>query len=156
MTGWNYFIRNIQRLEDMMFRSKERYLRILHVQMWHYFLYLLGCLILTVQPDERAKDWSLGLTWGVLISSLFIWDPPDVNWHSLHFVLVAHHVQQISSPCALYLLLYFLTILYTTLEVWLQFTYISNRRDVIITLLWKCFQLFFYPEKFTVMNTQSC
>ena len=27
MTGWNYFIQNIQRDEDMMFRSKKRYLK---------------------------------------------------------------------------------------------------------------------------------
>ena len=57
MTGWNYFIRNIQRLEDMMFWSKKKhYFKTLHVQMLPYILYLLGPFILRVWPHEHAKD----------------------------------------------------------------------------------------------------
>ena len=49
MMGSNYFIRNIQRLEDVMFCSKKkRYFKTLHVQMRSYFLYLLGHFILRV------------------------------------------------------------------------------------------------------------
>ena len=56
MTGWNYFIQNIQRLEDMMFcRKKKRYFKALHVQVLPYFIYLLGPFILRVQPREHAK-----------------------------------------------------------------------------------------------------
>ena len=56
MMGWNYFIQNTQRLEDIMFCSKKRcYFKTLHGEMLPYFLYLLGPFILRVQPRERAK-----------------------------------------------------------------------------------------------------
>ena len=113
--GWNYFIWNIQGLEDMMFCSKKkRYFKTLHVQMLPYFLYLLGPFILRVQPREYAKAWSLGLGSGVPISSLFIRHHTYVNEHSFYSARVTHHVQRVSPPFALYLLIFFKPLLYTT------------------------------------------
>ena len=97
-----------RRLEDRMFRSKKCYFEILHVQMLPSFLFLLRRFILMAQPHERAKVWSLGLVSGVLLSSLFIRHPMDVNEHSFYSVPITHDVQWISPPCAVYLLFIYL------------------------------------------------
>ena len=92
----------------MMFCGKERYFKTGHVLMFPYFLCLLERFILTVQSRECAKVWSLGLVSGVLLSSLFIRHPMDVNEHSFYSVPITHDVQWISPPCAVYLLFIYL------------------------------------------------
>ena len=119
MTVCNYFIWNIQRLQDMMFCGKKKHdSKTLHAQMLPCFLYLLGPFILKIQPRDCAKYWSLGLASVVLLSSLFIRHLTYVNEHSFYSVHITHHVQRISPPCTLYLLGFFCLFYasYTTIE----------------------------------------